>query len=888
MNNLFQKLVQWMKAFRLGRERKRGPAMCGHSVLDFTEEQRQVIALDSGRHLVLAPPGTGKTELLAQRMLWAVAHGVDPARMICLTFTIRAARNMEERIASRIHAHLPFAVGNVHHFCAALLFERQLVPRAWTVIDEPTQREFLNEVIADLPREDRDRLAGPEGEVPVGELLKICCVLRQQQLRFPAEIVGDLRLNRLYQSHRPAIERIHQAFRAHKEAFKVVDFDDLLNYAYAFVVQQNRLVDAEKFLWVQVDEVQDLSPIQWAIITAIQAPGAHCVYLGDLEQAVFSFMGASLPYLAGIAHGCRIHNLQKNFRSPSYLLDVFVKYALANLDPQWQSQPVSVVTRPPANDDLLMLAVDGTVEDEVERVLAFLQSRTQTGKEHRQTAVLVRDNKSADAFAAAFDAHRIPVFKISGFDLMCTATMMNIKAYCSTLVNREDRLAWARMFRLFGRIATQRNARTLVRELYEAAIRPPDLMQPFHATLPVTASFAQAVESGRVVVFDTETTGLDTACDDILQIAAVEYLRGVKGRTFEVFLQTDRPLEASGGVHHITRAHLDACGVAPAEGLKRFCDFAAGAVWAAHNLKYDLTILKRNLERRGVEFDWNTVTATDTLDLARRLHPGLKSYKLADLIASFSLAGSNTHNALDDVLATGLLMLRLRDDSVAMRDRQLAFFQRHAQELNRFIGGYQPLWERFQERLDVETSYRDEIGHLAGALQHQGLSEDDAAAAEPGEALLAPLEKFLKYTDVAFGRRPAGNLFCETREPVGRLKESDLILGNETFIVSTIHKAKGLEFDCVVIPKCIDDVYPHYFSKRAANAGEAVAEDARLLYVAMTRAKRQLVISWPTRRNNRAPRREDKKTGLPMPGANDCQPSPFLKPIMPSFSVRVT
>ena len=82
MIQTLKRLVQRIYARCWARVRKRGPAMCGHSVMDFTEEQRQVIELDAGRHLVLAPPGTGKTELLAQRMLWAVGHGVDPGRMV--------------------------------------------------------------------------------------------------------------------------------------------------------------------------------------------------------------------------------------------------------------------------------------------------------------------------------------------------------------------------------------------------------------------------------------------------------------------------------------------------------------------------------------------------------------------------------------------------------------------------------------------------------------------------------------------------------------------------------------------------------------------------------------------------------------------------------------
>jgi superfamily I DNA/RNA helicase len=209
--------------------------------------------------------------------------------------------------------------------------------------------------------------------------------------------------------------------------------------------------------------------------------------------------------------------------------------------------------------------------------------------------------------------------------------------------------------------------------------------------------------------------------------------------------------------------------------------------------------------------------------------------------------------------------------------------------VNRFAETFGPLWRAARADPARLTRYREEIARFA-AQARRCVPDDDGEPAEDGtsDALLPAIEKFLRYTDRVFGERPLQALLDESLPRVERLREADLILGDERYVISTIHKAKGLEFDCVVIPRCIDDVYPHYFSKHAPDAARAIAEDARLLYVAMTRARRQLVISWPTRRFPNAAARGDTRTGLPLPDKGACQPSPFLKPVLACFRVVPT
>ena len=183
-------------------------------------------------------------------------------------------------------------------------------------------------------------------------------------------------------------------------------------------------------------------------------------------------------------------------------------------------------------------------------------------------------------------------------------------------------------------------------------------------TLP--ARFLQSYERDRLVVFDTETTGLDRRRDDIVQIAALEILDGEPGREFEVYLDTDRDLSATEPIHHISKAYLADHATDREEALRGFLDFVGESPLVAHNLDYDWEILHHNLARAGLSNPLRKERAFDSIALARRLYPHCASYRLESLLETLGVEGVNSHNALDDVRATANLLrhlsIRIRED----------------------------------------------------------------------------------------------------------------------------------------------------------------------------------------------------------------------------------
>ena len=164
-------------------------------------------------------------------------------------------------------------------------------------------------------------------------------------------------------------------------------------------------------------------------------------------------------------------------------------------------------------------------------------------------------------------------------------------------------------------------------------------------TVPQIAEYAR---SGRVVVFDTETTGC-SRWDEICQIAAVEYVDGVRARTFSVYVCPTCEMDPwAEGVHGLSLDFLAEHGLAPEEAMRQFFEFlGSDALLVAHNNKFDISFAPGGIE------------TCDTLALARHLRPGLGSYSLANLIEALNIDGVNSHDALDDTLACAGLFFKL-------------------------------------------------------------------------------------------------------------------------------------------------------------------------------------------------------------------------------------
>lgn len=789
-----------------------------------TLAQEKILTLKQGKHLVLAPPGSGKTELLALRVPAAMDRGVTPESMLCVTFTNRAARNMVNRIGE-MPGKKPF-VGTLHNFAMRFLFANNLIPANTVLLDEEDSEQLLSDALQSVLEESRSvrsvKLSDVAGYTRAHGQSRLCL----------KGIADAFTVN-------PFLEKVVVRYEQMKTDSCSINFDDSLHLALHYLMH-GKPSNLRSFSWVQVDEVQDLSELQWAILGRLTADDAHVVYFGDYDQAIYSFMGASHAALTANTKGATLHHLDENYRSSPALIKVFNDYAAANLPSRKELQLVPGKESGRSGGRIEKQMVSGTFSDEAHAIAVRFVPKLLA--DCATTAVLTRTNAESETISRNLTANSIDHFKVSGFDLFRRRPIKDVMAFLRAHQFPLDRHAWTRLLDVFGGVDTLHASRELVSELFESGLNPVDWL-----TEPVGKStadhFAAAFKKGRIVVFDTETTGLNIATDDIVQIAATEIVDGVPtGRELELFINTEQSLDASTPVHGITPEYLRIHGIPARQALERFLEFAGDSTIVGHNVRFDLDILTGNLDRVGVF--WNPdMEIFDTLKLARCLHPRLFSYKLGFLLETLKIEGKNTHNALDDVRATAALARSLVVDADAGQAHRADIIKRYKKYLDRFSRTLAPLWINVAHKLDEDANLYEVIeDFFTYAVKHARylLSKDDR---EHIGTLLGYLKKNTP-------RRPLRQLMASLVPELSTYSEADLITGGEKVVVSTIHKAKGLQFESVVVTGCVKDIYPHFYSKSPS----AIEEDARLLYVALTRAQQSIILTMHDTNENRGGR----------------------------------
>ena len=855
--------------------------------------QIPVVEASQGYHLVLASPGCGKTHILAERIRYARERGVKYEDMLCLTFTNRAAREMTNRIQKVVGGDFSeLMVGNVHRFCSKFLFEQGRIPADSAIIDD----EEAVSIIADYRNEDEEgvtrdfnRYKGyqtiiffqhfiyqmeyqhpwkyylhPESFTDDDrEAVKHICA--SQKTEYDEQAVVNIYHHAqeyMDEVNAPGLDgktadRIRvllwkmyyaNCYARYKEENHLFDFEDLLLYTYDIYRSDPT---CKRYPWIQVDEVQDLNGMQLAIIDLLTAEDNPMVmYLGDEQQAIFSFMGAKVETLTLLKMRCKgnIHHLQRNHRSPKYLLDVFNDYAEKQLKIDPELLPLSDNDTKATSGDLRIIH-SSTIEAEHKDITTEALCLYEQNKEER-TAVIVSANSDADRISEAMTEAGLTHFKVSGRDLFDTPDVKLLLAHLSLLSNEHNSIAWTRIMKGVHAFPSHALARRFNWKLKQLALSPSDFL--LYPESCYTAEFLRAYNKEEIVVFDTETTGLNVFQDDIIEIAAIRIKGGeVVGEPLDFYIETDKPILPMLGdkenpmyaIYHEKMSTGEL--LSPSDALRRFLAYVGTSPILGHNANYDYNILDNNLQRYCNDtMQAHDIRCFDSLKLIRLLAPSLHSYKLESLLETFQLAGVNSHQAIDDVKAT-VSLVRLCAEKAREKQAQQAAFIRHPKVkpfTNVLHSNYGERYREAVNRLyklstDHEPALVSELSAAYNAFHSDGLIND-----------IPRLDYILRYlridmlTDETVANALAPQLSQYVMD-INTLKEADFCNSKsilERIYVTTVHKAKGLEFDNVIIFDAADGRYPNAYNKTK----QQDEEDARKFYVAMSRAKRRLFIAY--------------------------------------------
>jgi DNA helicase-2/ATP-dependent DNA helicase PcrA len=413
------------------------------SLLDgLNEEQREAAAHCGGPLLVLAGAGTGKTRTLVARAAWLCEQGVQPSRILLLTFTRRAAEDMLSRAVPRARGAGGRVTGGTFHAVAHRIIREHAesfsLPAEFSVIDAADMTDLL-----DARRADHG-LVGTQRRAPRAAVcadIYTRCVNTQMTVAdvvrggFPwcAEYTGQL-------------AELFRGYVAHKRSHALVDFDDLLLlWRAALSDPAAGPVLRGMFDAVLVDEYQDVNAVQ-ADIVRLLAPEAGCLTcVGDDAQAIYAFRGADPEHLRRLAitfPGLTVVRLARNYRSRQAVL------RLANaVRPQSSGLELALTgARGAGRAPVLVRCHDEATQ--AREICARVLDAHEAGSELREQAVLVRAAHHSDVLEVELAARGIPFVKYGGLRFTEAAHVKDFLAAARIVANPADDVAWFRVLRL--------------------------------------------------------------------------------------------------------------------------------------------------------------------------------------------------------------------------------------------------------------------------------------------------------------------------------------------------------------------------------------------------------------------------------------------------------
>jgi uncharacterized protein (TIGR00375 family) len=284
-------------------KKKAAPGKTGDTAGGFVpdREQEKVIAFEGSHALIIAGPGTGKTAVLAARIARLVREGRDPASILALSFTVKAAAELRDRIAAIAGAGAErITAATFHSLCASILREQPAItglPPNFRILDDPGRDALLGELCGELPQNRRIN-AQALGNYIEG---------RKRFLLLPGEDTpGSGMLAALAGDPGPPpgdreMEALYERYRTRLRSRGFLDFDDLVAGTVRLFAARKEVRSRyqRRFRYIFADEYQDINFAQYALLRLLAPPreGAALWVIGDPNQAIYGFRGSDKRFI---------------------------------------------------------------------------------------------------------------------------------------------------------------------------------------------------------------------------------------------------------------------------------------------------------------------------------------------------------------------------------------------------------------------------------------------------------------------------------------------------------------------------------------------------------------------------------------------------------------
>ena len=409
--------------------------------------QREAVMATEGPSLIVAGAGSGKTRVLTYRIAYLLRQGVPANRIMALTFTNKAAREMKERIQKLVSAADAryLMMGTFHSICTKLIRPHAEVlgyTRDFTIYDTTDAKSVVKAICKERGLDEkvykstavlsRISMAKNSGITP-------------SQYGMNQQLLREDREMRMYE-----LATVYELYEARLKAANAMDFDDLLINMLRLMDKSEEVRDRyqQQFQYLLVDEYQDTNYIQFLLVHRMAEPQRNICVVGDDAQSIYSFRGADIRNILNFRQvypDARLFKLERNYRSTQTIVNAANSLIHKNIN-----------------------QIEKTVYSEKEqgqplRLQAYMDDRAEAQgvaqeiqRAHRQTgyddiAVLYRTNAQSRAFEGELRKRNIPYRIYGGTSFYQRKEIKDVLGYFRLAVNGRDNEALLRIVGFPGR-----------------------------------------------------------------------------------------------------------------------------------------------------------------------------------------------------------------------------------------------------------------------------------------------------------------------------------------------------------------------------------------------------------------------------------------------------
>ncbi len=401
-------------------------------------EQLAAVTLPDEPALILAGAGSGKTRVLTTRIAWLIQNGrVSPAGILAVTFTNKAAKEMQTRLSSMLPINTRgMWIGTFHGLCNRMLrahFRDAGLPQTFAILDSQDQLSALKRLLKSLNVDDE--------KYPAKNLQYFINNAKEQGLR-PADVEANDDFNKRFVD-------LYAAYDLQCQREGVVDFAELLLRCYELLRYNDAIRQhyQHRFRHVLVDEFQDTNVLQYQWLKLLAGYGtqnpAAVFAVGDDDQSIYAFRGANVGNMRDFEHEFRVRRLiklEQNYRSHGHILDSanhLISYNARRLGKNLRTDA--------GHGELVRVFQGGSDGQEAAWIIEEIRDQIVQGASRAEIAILYRSNAQSRVIEHALFSAGIAYRVYGGLRFFERAEIKHALAYMQLLENPRNDAAFGRV-----------------------------------------------------------------------------------------------------------------------------------------------------------------------------------------------------------------------------------------------------------------------------------------------------------------------------------------------------------------------------------------------------------------------------------------------------------